>query len=243
MSTFNDIAKYAEGEMNADELSAFERVLASDESLQQQLALYREVHSSLQQHVHADAQRDQLQHTMRSLRGEFFSADAKRGKVISMKKFLLGAAAAAAILIAVIMMWPPDKADLYATFSETSMPPGSERGVAADSAIIRAAEAFNKKDYATAVNLLQRVKQQDTTDNFVKFYYGVALLQAGRLSEARILFNQLYAGQSAFVFEAAWYQALGYLKEGNEALCREWLKKIPADVPEYKKAQELLRKL
>jgi len=243
MSKFNDIAKYAEGDMNADERSAFEAALASNESLRQQLALYQEVHTSLQQHVSADAQRDQLQHTMQSLRGEFFSAGAKPGKVISMKRYLLGAAAAAAILIAVIMMWPPDKADLYAAFSETSMPPGSERGVAADTMLTRATEAFNKKDYATAIILFQRVKQQDTTDNFVNFYYGVALLQAGHLPEARAVFNQLYAGQSAFVYEAAWYQALGYLKEGNEALCREWLKKIPADVPEYKKAQELLMKL
>jgi tetratricopeptide (TPR) repeat protein len=243
MSTFNDIARYAEGEMNADERSAFETALSSNESLQQQLALYREVHTALQQQVSADAQRDQLQQTMQSLLGEFFHADAKRGKVISMKRYLLGAAAVAAILIAVIMMWPPDNAALYSRFSETSMPPGSERGVAADTTMTRAIEAFNKKEYAAAVVLLQQVKQQDSTDNFVNFYYGVALLQTGRLPEARAIFNRLYAGQSAFVFEAAWYQALGYLKEGNEALCREWLQKIPADVPEYKKAQELLKKL
>jgi hypothetical protein len=77
----------------------------------------------------------------------------------------------------------------------------------------------------------------------VNFYYGVSLLQTNRIGEAREIFNQLYAGQSAFKFEAAFYQALSFLKEDNKALCREWLQKIPADAPNYNKAQELLKKL
>jgi hypothetical protein len=243
MNTFNDIARYADGEMNADERSAFEAALASDESLRQHLALYQEVHASMQQHFSADEQRDQLQHTMQSLRGEFFNAGSKRSKVIPMKRYLLGAAAAAAILIAVIMMWPQGKTDLFNEFSETSMPPAMERGVGVDSLMTQATEAFNKKDYAVAVNLLQQEKQKDTTDHFVNFYYGVALLQTGRLAEARAVFNQLYSGQSAFVFEAAYYQALGYLKEENKAACKLWLQKIPADAPVYNKAQELLKNL
>jgi len=48
MSTYNDIARYVEGEMTADERSAFEVSLATDEGLRQQLALYQEVDTSLQ---------------------------------------------------------------------------------------------------------------------------------------------------------------------------------------------------
>lgn len=229
--------------MNADERSAFEAALALDESLRQHLALYQEVHSSMQQHFSADEQRDQLQHTTQSLRGEFFPAGSKPAKVIPIKRYLLGAVAAAAILIAVIMIWQPRKPDLFNQFSETSMPPALERGINVDSQMTRATEAFNKKDYATAAILLQQEKQKDTTDHFVNFYYGVALLQTGRMAEASAIFNQLYTGQSAFVFEAAYYQALGYLKENNKVQCKEWLQKIPADAPNYKKAQELLEKL
>jgi tetratricopeptide (TPR) repeat protein len=243
MDTFNDIARYAEGEMTADERAVFETSLASDESLRKQLALYQEVHVSLQQHFIAGDQQIPLQDTMQSLRSEFFGAASQPAKVISFKRYLRSAVAVAAILIAVIIIWQPWKPGLYKEFSETSMAAPAERGSTANDLLQQAVDAFNKKDYASAASLLQQVKQQDTANSFVNFYYGVALLQTDRLPEARLIFNQLYAGQSAFKFEAAFYQALGYLKEDNKEPCREWLQKIPADAPNYTKAQELLNKL
>lgn len=243
MSTFNDIARYAEGEMTADERSTFETALASDESLRRQLALYQEVHSSLQQHFSAGDQRNPLQDTMQSLRGEFFGNNSQPAKVISFNRYLRSAVAVAAILIAVIIIWQPWKPGLFKEFSETSMVAPAERGGPADNLLQQAVEAFNRKDYSSSVLLLQQVKQQDTANSFVDFYYGVALLQTDRLPEAREIFNQLYAGQSAFKFEAAFYQALGYLKEDNKTDCKEWLQKIPSDAPNYNKAQELLNKL
>ncbi|OQP64844.1 hypothetical protein A3860_19000 [Niastella vici] len=243
MSTFNDIARYAEGEMNADERSAFEVALLADESLRNQLALYQEVHGSLQQHFGADEQRDQLQNTLQSMRGEFFGAATQPARVVPMKRYLRGAVAVAAILIAVIVIWQPWKPDLFKEFSETSMVAPAERGDAADDLLEQAVEAFNKKEYATAATLLQQVKQQDTANSTINFYYGVALLQTDKLKEARDIFNRLFAAQSAFKFEAAFYQALGYLKEGNKVACKEWLQKIPADANEYNRAQRLLQQL
>jgi len=242
MSTFNDIARYAEGEMSADERSVFEAALLADESLRQQLALYQEVHGSLQQHFGASAQRDRLQDTLQSMRGEFFDA-ASQTRVVRMKRYLRGAVAVAAILIAVIAIWQPWKPDLFNKFSETSMVEPAERGDAADDLLEQAVEAFNKKEFATAATLLQQVKQRDTANSAINFYYGVALLQTNKLNEARDIFNRLFAAQSAFKNEAAFYQALGYLKEGNKAACKEWLQKIPEDANEYNRAQRLLQQL
>src|SRR5689334_21114206 len=105
MSTFNEIARYAEGEMNADERTAFEAALRANESLRQQLALYQEVHGSLQQHFGASAGRDQLQDTLQSMRGEFFGTATQSARVVQLKRYLRGAVAVAAILIAVIIIW------------------------------------------------------------------------------------------------------------------------------------------
>ena len=243
MNTFNDIARYAEGDMTAEESSAFETVLASDESLRRQLALYREVHTSLEQQLGADDQRDQLQHTMQSMCSEFFGAASQPAKVISFKRFLRGAVAVAAVLIAVMVIWQPWKAGLFETYSDISMVAPAERGTSTDALLQQAATLFNKKDYKLAATALQQVRQQDTANSFVIFYYGVALLHTGELNAARAIFNQLYAGQSAFKFEAAFFQALGYLKENDKQGCREWLQKIPADAPGYDKAQQLLKKL
>src|SRR5688500_7321858 len=106
MSMFNDIAKYADGDMTPDERLAFEAALASDNSLRRQLALYKEVHASMQQQFGVDEQRDQSQATMQSLRGEFF-ATTEPAKVVSLKRYLRGAMAVAAVLIAVIVIWQP----------------------------------------------------------------------------------------------------------------------------------------
>lgn len=243
MSTYNDIARYVEGGMTTDERSAFEVSLASDEGLRQQLALYQEVDTSLQQHFNADEQRQHLQHTMQSLRGEFFGAASQPAKVISFKKYLRSAVAVAAILIAVVFVWQPWKPSLFNKFGETSMAAPAERGDNGDKVLQQAVTAFNKRDYSTAVTLLQQVKEQDTANSYVNFYYGVALLKSGRVPEARRIFDALYAGQSAFKFDAAFFQALGYLTEKNKEACKEWLQKIPADAANYDKAQELLKEL
>jgi hypothetical protein len=243
MSTFNDIARYAEGDMAADERSAFEAALASDESLQRQLALYREVHGSLQQHFSADAQRNQLQGTMQSLQGEFFGGTAKPGRVVSIKRWLLGAVAVAAVFIAVVFVWQFLQPDLYEKYSEITMVAPAERGEQERDMLEVAAAFFNKKDYLSAAEALAHIKQHDSANSLVNFYYGVSLLHTNRITEAREIFNQLYAGQSAFKFDAAFYQALGYLKEDNKTLCKEWLQKIPADAANYNKSQELLKKL
>jgi tetratricopeptide (TPR) repeat protein len=243
MSIFNDIARYAEGDMSADERSAFEAALASDESLQQQVALYREVHASLQQNFSDDEQRDQLRHTMRSLRGEFFGEASQPARSVSIKRYLRGAVAVAAVLIAAVFVWQFLQPDLFEKYSAIAMVAPVERGEGADDLLQRAVAAFNKKDYVSASNFLVQVRRKDTANSFLNFYYAVSLLQTNRIDEARDIFDQLYAGQSAFKFEAAFYQALGYLKEDNKNLCRAWLQKIPADAPTYNKAQELLEEL
>jgi hypothetical protein len=227
--------------MTAEEHSAFEATLASDETLQQQLALYREAHVSLQQHFSADGQREQLQGTLHSLRGEFFNDASQPGKVVSMKRWLRGAVAVAAVLIAVVFVWQFMQPDLFDKYSAITMQ-AAERGNPEDQ-LLPAVIAFNKKDYTSAANLLAQLRQKDTANSFVNFYYGVSLLQTKHIIESREIFNQLYAGQSAFKFEAAFYQALTFLKEDNTALCKEWLLKIPADATSYNKAQELLKKL
>ena len=242
MSTFNDIARYAEGDMTAEERSAFEAKLASDATLQQQLALYREAHDSLQQHFGTDGQREQLQGALHSLRGEFFNAASQPAKVASMKRWLRGAVAVAAVLIAVVFIWQFMQPDLFKKYSATTMA-AAERGEQEDELLMNGVTAFNEKDYTSSAKILAQVRQKDTANSFVNFYYAVSLLQTNRIAEARTIFVQLYAGQSAFKFEAAFYQALTFLKEDNKAGCKEWLQKIPADALNYSKAQVLLKKL
>jgi hypothetical protein len=65
--SYNDIARYAENDMTAGERQEFEQAITADASLQQQLALYYEVHSSLQQHFNKDAGQQNLEETLQHL--------------------------------------------------------------------------------------------------------------------------------------------------------------------------------
>jgi tetratricopeptide (TPR) repeat protein len=243
MSSFNDIARYAEGDMTAGEQAAFEAALATDETLQQQLALYREVHGTLQQHFAHDTQREQLQHTLKDLRHEFFVTASAPAKVVPFKRYLQRALAVAAILIAVVFVWQPWKPSLFNEYAGTTMMAPVERGENASRALELGVAAFNAKDFKAAASLLQQARELDPTNSYIHFYYGIALLQTDQLAPARTIFTGLFEGESAFKYDAAFYQALTYLKEDNKGACKEWLQKIPADAPNYAKARQLLDKL
>jgi thioredoxin-like negative regulator of GroEL len=119
----------------------------------------------------------------------------------------------------------------------------TERGETVDSTLQLATTAFNSNDYTTAARYLAQAKQFKPGDSFIDFYYGVALMHNGPLSQSRAILTTVFNGESVFKYEAAFYLALTYLKEKNTGACREWLEKIPADAGNYTKAQELLKKL
>lgn len=242
--SYTEIARYAEDDMTAGERQEFEQALSTDTSLQQQLALYREVHGSLQQHFNKDEQQLELEETLQEMRGEFFSDASRRPKVVSISRKLQFAISVAAVIVIAIIIWKPwQKEDLYGKYAQLDMINPAERGDNTDSLLQQSAIAFNKEDFITAEKNLEQVRQVKPDDSFTNFYYGVSLLQNGKTAQARVVLSAVANGESVFKYQATFYQALTYLKEGNKETCREWLQKIPADAAFYAKAQELLNKL
>ncbi|MBO9562907.1 MAG: hypothetical protein J7621_09045 [Niastella sp.] len=255
--TYEDIARYEEGLMAAEEQQAFEAVLATDTELQQELALYRDVDTTLEQQYAPDEQRQQLQGTLRQMRQEFFSATAQApsneqrvvetppppARVVAFKRYIGVAAAIAAMLVVILMVWNPFTGDLYERYADTQMVTQVERGSHIDTVLQKATSAFNNKEFTEAAVLLAEVVQTQPDNSFAQFYFGVALLQTNQIPLARASFEKLIKGESAFKYEATFYEALSYLKEKDEDAAKDWLEKIPADAPNYKKAQELMRKL
>lgn len=241
--TTEDIARYAEGLMEPGELPAFEQALAADAGLQEQLALYREVQDDLQQHFTKDEGEERLKATMQDLRKEHF-APRSPGRVVRIKRFMQVTAAAAVVAALVLVVWRPwQQEDLYAEYANARMITSVERGADADSLLQLATRAFNKKDYATAVPLLEQAARQDGNNSFIQYYYAIALLETGKTDSARNILMDLHRGQSVFKHDATFYMALSYLKEDDPNNCLLWLLSIPADAGNYEKAQELSKKL
>lgn len=241
--SINDIARYAEGDMNAEERQAFDQELATNASLQEQLSLYREVHASLKQHFYKDDQQVQLENTLQRVRGEFFRSASKPAKVVSINRYLRYAVGIAAVFLITLFVWKPWQKDLFGEYADTRMINPAERGATTDSLLQQAAIAFNKDDFKTASDLLEKAVNIHPEDAFSNFYYGVALLRAGETIKSQMVLGVIYDGESVFKYEAAFFIALAYLKDEDKVQCREWLRKIPADAPNYAKAQELLKKV
>jgi cytochrome c-type biogenesis protein CcmH/NrfG len=255
--SFDDIARYADDLMTADERRAFEAALGTDPELQQQLALYRDVDTALQQQFGKDEQREQLQGTLQQMRQEYFGEkaessldtpsalqpDAQPAKVIPFKRYLGVAIAVAAILVVGLFVWNPFAPNLYEKYAATQMVAQVERGSHIDTVLQDATTAFNNKEFTVAAVMLAEVVQQQPDNSYALFYFGVALLQTDQLPLARAVFEKLFKGESAFKYEAAFYEALSYLKDKDKDSAKDWLEKIPADAANYSKAQELMKRL
>lgn len=234
--------------MSPEERAAFEAVLATDPALQEQLSLYREVDTGLQQEWAPDEKRAQLKGTLQHLRPEYFGQPAAKApapvpaKVVQFRRYL-GLVTIAAMLLIFLLIWNPFAPNLYKKYAAAEMISQVERGSHLDSVMHKATIAFNNKEYTEAAVLLAEVVQKQPDNNYALFYFGISLMETNQIPRARAAFEMLFKGQSAFKYDAAFYEALSFLKEEDEDTAKDWLEKIPADAPNYKKAQELMEEL
>jgi len=238
MATYDKemIIRYVEDELPAEERQQFEEDLQKDASLADEVALYRELRSVLQERLPADTGLDALRGTLASMNAKYFGA-----KRISMTRWLTGMAAAASVILAVALLWP--SRDYLERLGRTEMISTTERGGNADSLLQQASVYFNQQQFDKALPLLDRAVKEDSSSQLALFYRGVAAWHTGAVDGARKDLERVYKGGSLLQYEAAFYIALGYAGQKNKATAKEWLNKIPEGTPVSEKAKELGRKL
>jgi tetratricopeptide (TPR) repeat protein len=243
--TFEDIARYASGEMDAGERTAFEAALAGDEALQQKLALHKEIQTSLQQRFAPNTQLQAFQQTLQQLNREYFAPATSQPSAAPVKRIrMISLLTTAAAAVVALLIWRPwQGGDLYTRYASVEMIAHVERGTTNDSLLTEATIRFNQKDYPNAIRLLKQITDAAPDNSFALFYYGISLTQTHQLPLARSIFLQLYNGVSVFKFDAAFYMALTYVAEKKNKEAATWLHKIPAEATSYRKAQALLKDL
>jgi hypothetical protein len=242
---YDMINRYLDGEMNADELKAFEELMLQDAELKNEVDLLKDVNNTLKMKLHPGENETALRSSLKEMNAEFFSTKTEQAKVIPLhrKKWMI-AVAAVFIMGLVLTVWQPwEQEDLYKQYAAIQMPGIAQRGSASDSLLKTAVENFNNKEFAKAIPAFETVLKDSAQNSFVQYYYAIALLENGDTERSRTQLTELYNGSSAFKYDAAFFMALSYLKEKNKAACKDWLNKIPADAGPYSKAQELLKKL
>lgn len=240
MYSMEDIARFAEGDMEAEERAEFETALKTDLALQADLAFYQNVHSSLKMKLGADADDRKFQDSLSETSNRHFN---KKVRVVSMRRYVAWTSAIAAVFV-LFLVWAPWHKDLYRQYADTNMIAVAERGDdTTEDQMQKAAAAFNKKDFSTAKTLLEEVNKSEPENSMAQFYYGIALIETGDIQASRKVLNKVYTGTSILRYDAAFYMALSYLKEKNNPQAITWLKKIPEDSMLYEKSQDLLNKL
>jgi tetratricopeptide (TPR) repeat protein len=242
---YDMINRYLDGEMDAEELKAFELQMMEDTDLINEVELLKDVNSTLKIKLHPGENEMALRNTIQEINAEFFTNKTEQAKVIPLGRRRWMTAAAAVLTMALLLtVWQPwKKEDLYKQYAAIQMPAVAERGAAADSLLKLAVIKFNNKKFADAIPAFEAVLKDSAQNSFVQYYYAIALLQNDQVEKSRAQLTDLINGVSVFRHDAKFYMALGYLKEKKIALCKEWLNKIPTDNPAWFKAQELLKKL
>ena len=147
--------------------------------------------------------------------------------------------------LAALLFFSPWHKDFYRQFSGTEMTHHHVTGNEADTSLLlhRASVNFNKGNYNTAIKLLDEVLAKDSLHTPARYYRGVSLVDEGKQEAARKDLQYVYAGTSAYKYDAAFYMALSYLHERDKQQCLEWLLKIPSNAPIYWKAERLKQEL
>lgn len=240
--SIQDIIRYSAGEMEAEEKTAFEQAIENDADLKADLKLYQEVNGTLKAKFNPAVDDVAFKTTIKQLNKAYFNSGKqhKPGKIITLSKIWY----AAAILILGLLVWAPWNRDLYHQYSgDIEMLSAVERGENNQQELQKATEFFNKKDFNSAKIQLKALLLKQPADDMLRFYYAISLLETNNLPLARENFTQVYHKESLFKYDAAFYTALSYLKEKDDAKAKEWLLKIPTESDSYQKAQELLAKL
>ena len=232
--------KYLSNELTKDELSYFNLELQTNIDFKQEFEIYKNLNSSLSSKFENEEKETELRATL-TLLGKEFNKEEKKGKVITLKRLRpLMVAASIALLIGFFLF--NNGNPVYGDFANHNQ---LELVVRSDnnSAISKAEEAFNNKNYKTAFAQLTILETEFPNDTEIMFYKGICLLELDKTSQAETIFTTISTENSAYKYNATWYKALTYLKQKQFENCKNTLKTIPESAEEFELAQKLLKKL
>ncbi|WP_281238178.1 tetratricopeptide repeat protein [Flavobacterium praedii] len=235
---FLEFDEYLQGEMTIEEKMAFEQQLKDHPDLTLAFETYKELQLHLENKF---GQADELKAFKKNLKGiskEHFKKN--KPKVVALKPWYYIAAASVAVLFGLLFL----NQNSDPTFEDYNHPDAAfftERGEANDNLKL-AQDAFNAKQYKSAIPLFETILKTNSSAE-IQYFYGVALLEENRLPEAELVFNELKSGNSIYKNKAIWSLALSKLKQKDYKACKELLLTIPEDFEGNDEVDALLEDL
>ncbi len=238
---FEHIERFLHNELSPEELQQFEKQLAEDGALREDLRIYKEINGMLSLHFNPSQEEINLKKQLQHRQAAYFSSGERMVKAMksrrSMWYTIVSIAAAAAIIL---FIWSPWQQNILSQYGQIKMTSPIVRGNEQNQLLTRASELFNQKKFSEALPLLDSLAKRDPDNAQSRFYRGVTLLHLHQPQSARKDLQLIFHGQSVYRFDAAYFTALSYLQQNQSDSCRTWLQKIPESAAIYPKAKKLL---
>ncbi|WP_264565755.1 tetratricopeptide repeat protein [Flavobacterium sp. N3904] len=235
---FLEFDEYLQGEMTVEDKMTFEQQLEDQPDLAMAFATYKELQLHLENKF---GQADELLAFKKNLKGiskKHFKKS--KPKVMALKPWYYGVAASVAVLFGLFFLNQHSN-PTFEDYNQPEMAFFTERGDA-DANLKLAQDAFNAKQYKTAIPLFETILKTDKSAE-IQYFYGVALLEENRVVDAEIVFNALKTGNSIYKNKAIWSLALSKLKLKDYKSCKELLLTIPEDYEGNDQVDALLNDL
>lgn len=256
------IESYLADTMSAEEVVAFEQLIANDPELRAEVDLARQINLHLtdtsgdtdipeteyvrkmRSYLQGEEARE-VQKKIQKVGREYHSNSSKPKR----KRSLLIAAAVALMLastLALLFIQDPGTEQLYAQYYTSSDLPGVVQRDGSNSLLELGALAFQNEEYLEAVAYLEDYKS--TTENPIVasyLYKGAAHMELNEFYKAIEEFELAIDSDSMDATKGFWFKAMAYLKAGDELKAKYILKDISEHVWYFNhdKAKELLKSL
>lgn len=234
------IDEYLLNRLQGAELETFEKQLAQNPSLADEVAQHRQLMAAV------DALGDlSMKERVRKIH-QLEMGRAKSPKPNSTWKWAI---AIGIILIAAASLWlvlrpkPQTPAQLYANYYEPYALSFGTRSTESEQLLAEAGRLYKSGNFAEARPIFEQALATNSTDTKARLALGICQMELGQYDQALTQFNGLIAANDPlFGEQAIWYAAMVKLKQGDAASCKALLEGIISNKGNqfYEKANELM---
>ncbi|MBC7847052.1 MAG: tetratricopeptide repeat protein [Flavobacterium sp.] len=229
--------QYLANEMSAEEKVNFEKQLSEDTELATAFEIFKELHLHLENKFGNEEGLNVFKKNLKSISKEHFKT--KKPKVVAFKPWQYAIAASVAVLVGLFVFQNINPS--FDDYNNPEMATFVERGDVNENLKL-AQDAFNAKNYKTAIPHFEAILQERKSPE-IQYFYAVSLLEENQFQKSETNLSELKSGTSVYKNKATWYLALSKLKQKDYDSCKAILQTIPDDYEDYDQVQQLLNEL
>jgi len=246
-ASIEELESYINSEFSDEELASFEAELTSNQKLQVEIDLIKNIDLALNE-TDVMQLRSKLQSIATEIASDKQTERSFAGR-FKAKRIVLSTVAASLILLLGItgIMSRQSQNDIYQKFYTKYEATGIVRSanITENKTLTEALQKYNDQDYNAALDLFSEIIARDQNNMVGHFYAGVSLQETAKYQDAIKEYETVIIDKdNLFTEQAQWYIGLCYLQTNENKKAYQQFKKIAKNEGYYQqKAQAILNKI